>query len=229
MIYNIDCVEGCKKYIESGSVDLVLADPPYGIDFSAKHSTYNRDSTLVMGNYKDIPAYMYADWCKPWMLQISRILKHDGSAYIFSGWSNLHHILNAINAFGFEIINHIIWKYQFGVYCTKKYVSSHYHILYIAHPKANRCFNIGTDTKENYAYLEDVFNIKRQYQKGETKISTQLPEDLVKKLILISSNEGDTIVDLFAGSGIVDRIARQLGRECTSFEIDPSTFERLSR
>ena len=53
------------------------------------------------------------------MSEVYRILKDSGSMYVFSGWNNLKDILRALDDVGFVTINHIIWKYQFGV-VTKK-------------------------------------------------------------------------------------------------------------
>ena len=48
-----------------------------------------------------------------------------GSAYIFSGYQNLRHILNSAVKVGLEERNHIIWKYSFGLNTTKRFMSSH--------------------------------------------------------------------------------------------------------
>lgn len=225
MIFNEDCIHGCQRRDISGRVDLVIADPPYGINFSKEHGTYNRKKENVVGNYRDVPYYRYEEWCDQWMGQIHRILHRDGSAYIFSGWNNLHHILNSINKHNLVMVNHLIWSYQFGVYCSKKYVSSHYHILYVSKPKARRCFNIPSDTKKAYALIQDSFSIKRPYQTGKTKVSTKLPRELVERLISISSNEGDGVVDMFSGSGVVYHTCTRLKRKCMAFEIDRDTFD----
>jgi site-specific DNA-methyltransferase (adenine-specific) len=57
-------------------------------------------------------------------------MKDDGSMYIVSGWSNLSSIYKALDKLDLYTINHIVWKYNFGVATKSKFVSAHY-ILYI--------------------------------------------------------------------------------------------------
>jgi len=61
--------------------------------------------------------------------------------FVFSGWTNLKDILNALDEVGFITINHIIWKYQFGVLTKRKFVTSHYHILFVAKDEEKYKFN----------------------------------------------------------------------------------------
>ncbi len=48
MFYNIDCIEGAKKYLKDNSIDLIITDPPYGIEGDKLHSHYNRDESKVI-------------------------------------------------------------------------------------------------------------------------------------------------------------------------------------
>ena len=49
-IYNMDCIEGMERLPEA-SVDLVITDPPFAIDFKAQRSNYNRTGSRVMEGY----------------------------------------------------------------------------------------------------------------------------------------------------------------------------------
>ena len=71
--------------------------------------------------------------------------------YIFSGWNNLKDILIAIDDVGLTVVNHIIWKYQFGVVTKNKFVISHYHCLFVCkNPK-----------KENFILFQDMEKMKK--------------------------------------------------------------------
>ena len=48
MFYNIDCIEGAKKYLGDASIDLIVTDPPYGIGGDMLHRHYNRKETWVL-------------------------------------------------------------------------------------------------------------------------------------------------------------------------------------
>jgi len=93
--YNMDCIEGAKKYIKNNSIDLIITDPPYGIDGDKLHKHYNRDESNVIDGYIEIPQAEYPEFTENWIVQAERVLKPGGSIYIVSGYTNLIHILNA--------------------------------------------------------------------------------------------------------------------------------------
>lgn len=207
------------KDIPEGSIDLIVTDPPFAIDFKAKRSNYNRSQDRVLEGYNEIPKERYYEFTLRWMREAHRILKDTGSMYVFSGWTNLKDILNAIDEVGFITINHIIWKYQFGVFTRRKFVTSHYHILFVVKDEKRYKFN------KIEHYPEDVWIIKREYWKGKVKTPTKLPLEIVKKIILYSSDEGDVVFDPFLGSGTVAVAAKLLNRRFLGFEIVPEYYE----
>ena len=138
-IYNLDCIDGMKS-IPDEKIDLVVTDPPFAINFKAKKANYNRTASRVLSGYNEIKVEDYYDFTNAWMHEIYRILKKSGSMYVFSGWNNLKDILIALDNNGFTTINHIIWKYQFGVVTSKKFVTSHYHCLFVCKDDKKRKF-----------------------------------------------------------------------------------------
>jgi len=192
MFYNCDCIEGAKKYIEDNSVDLIITDPPYGIDGDKLHKHYNRNENNVIEGYVEIPEEEYHHFTNNWIEQAERVLKPGGSIYIVSGYTNLRHILNSLANTSLIEKNHIIWKYNFGVYTTKKYISSHYHILYYVKPGEKPTFNtfaFYSDSEKdqngsslNYRDREDVWIINREYKPGMIKNKNELPKALLTKM-----------------------------------------------
>lgn len=232
-IYNGNCLNAAKE-IKDDSIDLILTDPPYGIDGDKLHKHYNRKEEFAIEGYVEIPREEYADFTDKWITEAERILRPGGSMYIVSGYTNLIHILNALNKTRLIERNHIIWKYNFGVYTTKKYVSSHYHILYYTKGSKNITFN--TDCRHTleertekggsvrYSDMEDVWVINREYKPGVVKNKNQLPEALLTKIIEYSSKENDTVVDFFAGSFSTVFTAHKLGRKGVGFEINKNAY-----
>ncbi|MCL2712491.1 MAG: site-specific DNA-methyltransferase [Methanomassiliicoccaceae archaeon] len=233
-LFNEDCISGSKKHIEDNSIDLIISDPPYGIDGNKLDKHYNRNESFVIDGYVEVSASEYKKFSLKWIKEASRILRPGGSVYIISGYTNLHHVLNALHSTDLTEVNHMIWKYNFGVHTTKKYISSHYHILFWQKPKGTPTFNtycrygdseLGEDSSSlNYKDREDVFIINREYKPGETKNKNELPYNLLKKLILYSSNCGDTVCDMFLGGFSTAIVAKGLNRIPVGFEISPSAF-----
>jgi len=233
-LYNDDCIEGAIKHLKDDSVDLIITDPPYGINGDKLHQHYNREESYVLDGYIEVPSDEYPDFSQKWIKQAERVLRPGGSIYIVSGYTNLIHILNSLTDTSLEEVNHIIWKYNFGVYTKKKYISSHYHILYYKKPGGVSTFNqfvrFGqkdlneSGKSKNYSDREDVWVINREYKKGQVKNKNQLPLELLKKIILYSSNEGDTVCDFFLGGFGTAKAALGLGRRVVGFEKSEIAF-----
>ena len=217
------------KDIPDDKIDLVITDPPFAINFKSKKANYNRNASRVLSGYNEIESKNYYNFTYNWMSQINRILKKSGSMYVFSGWNNLKDILTALDENGFITINHIIWKYQFGVVTSKKFVTSHYHCLYVCKNNNERKFfpysrfdkNAKTTDGKSLHYndKEDVWNIKREYWTGDEKTPTKLPAEIIKKILEYSSEEKDVVFDPFLGSGQVAVVSKMLKRKYIGFEI----------
>lgn len=236
-IYNMDCIEGMKK-IPDNSIDLVITDPPFAINFKAKRSNYNRMGSRVLEGYIEIPQNEYYNFTFKWMKEIYRILKDSGGMYVFSGWNNLKDILIVIDELGFITTNHIIWKYQFGVVTKRKFVSSHYHCLYVCKNDNKRKFfpfsRFDRNSKDekggslHYKDKEDVWLIKREYWSGDQKTPTKLPAEIIEKILMYSSRRGDMVLDPFLGSGQVAVVSKMLGRKYLGFEIVKDYYEFIN-
>lgn len=213
-----DALELLPK-VPSGTVDLIVTDPPFAIDFRAQKMNYNRTGENVLEGYREVDSRDYAEFSMRWMEEAYRVLAPSGSMYVFSGWNRLKDVLSAVDDAGFSTINHIIWKYQFGVFTRKKYVTSHYHIIFAVKNPGSYTFN-----KVEH-YPEDVWTIKREYWKGRKKTPTKLPSDLVKKILSFSSNPGDLVLDPFLGSGTVAVVSKEMDRRFLGFELVSDYYE----
>lgn len=237
-VYNCDCIEG-MKIIPSNTIDLVITDPPFGIDFKAKKENYNRRNSRVLEGYNEIGGEDYYDFTLKWMQEVKRVLKQSGSMYIFSGWNYLKDILNAIDELGFITVNHIIWKYQFGVVTSRKYVTSHYHCLYVCIDDKKRKFfpyaRFSKNIKDNegrsihYKDKEDVWVINREYWNGDIKTPTKLPAEIIRKILAYSSEKGDIVLDPFLGSGQVAVVSKMEERKYIGFEIVKEYYDFICK
>jgi site-specific DNA-methyltransferase (adenine-specific) len=237
--YNADCTTKVRQTIGCNTIDLIVTDPPYGINGHKLDKHYNRKKDTVLDGYVEIPMNEYADFSKKWIQEAERILRPGGSMYIFSGYTNLHHILNAIDDTQLELVNHIIWKYNFGVFTKNKYISSHYHLLYITKPGGKITFNTqcrygllekdDNDRSLNYQDREDVWIINRENKPGKVKNINELPVEILVKILQYSSNENDYVVDFFMGGFTTAKTCIGLNRNFIGFEISSDIFhDRIS-
>jgi site-specific DNA-methyltransferase (adenine-specific) len=204
------------KQVPSGTIDHILTDPPFAIDFRAKRNNYNRTAGRVIEGYNEVTKENYLDFSKKWISESHRVLKDNGSMLVFSGWTNLKDILISLEEAGFTTMNHLIWKYQFGVFTKNKFVTSHYHILFVVKDPKSYRFN-----KMDH-YPEDVLTVNREYWTGKAKTPTKLPTKLVRKLLSYLTNEGDLVLDPFMGSGTTAVVCKSMNRRFLGFEIVPA-------
>lgn len=233
-LFNEDCISGMARHIPDACVDLVITDPPFGIDFKAQRGNYNRKGGRVLDGYNEIPGDDYLAFTRAWLAQVRRVLKPEGSLYVFSGWNYLKELLIALDDLQFILVNHLIWKYQFGVVTRRKYVTAHYHILYACIDARRRKFfpyarfspeaRNPDGSSAHYRDKEDVWNIPREYWTGDVKTPTKLPAEIIRKILAYSSEPGDLVLDPFLGSGQVAVVSRQQGRRYVGFEIVPEYF-----
>lgn len=233
-IYNDDCITS-KNKLQDRSVDLIICDPPFGLGESQFDKHYSRNINKVIKGYTEAPQD-YAAWTLSWLSEAKRVLKDNGSMYVVMGHTNLRQLLNAAHNLELYEKNHLIWKYNFGVNTSKKFVTSHYHVLYYTKNKKNKpTFNtycrFGAQEKNAdggsalYQDLEDVFNINREYAPNQYKNQNKLPEALISKLIQYSSNADDTVCDFFMGNFTTAYVAHKLGRHVKGYEINKIAYD----
>lgn len=215
-----DCTYLMRK-LPKEIFDLMIADPPYGLDFSGKEGYYgNRKGVNVIGGYIDVPAANYRLFSESWITKAARLLKPDGSCFIISGWTFLEHVLFGIRKAGLHLQNHLIWTFPFGVYAKNHYVTSHYHVLYCRKDPDRYKFNMLE------RYESDVWNYSRTNKdKGQEKINANaLPLDMIERMILEASEPGDVVLDPFMGSGTTAIAALKNNRKFLGYEKNDETF-----
>ena len=233
-IHNADCIDQQKR-IKDESVDLGIFDPPFGIGESKFDKHYNRKSENVISGYREAPKE-YEEWTLKWMTEAKRVLKANGSMYVIIGHSNLRDVLNAAYKIGLKEINHIIWKFNFGVNTKNKFVTSHYHVLYYgkseySKPLFNTNCRFGQQEKNEhggsklYDDMQDVFVINKEYSPNEKKNQNKLPRELIEKLIMYSSAEGDMVCDFFMGNFTTAYCAHSLGRNVCGYELNKNSYD----
>ena len=198
-----DCLE-LMKNIPDGSVDLVLTDPPYGIDFQ---SNYRKSKFNKIQNDSSINTE-FLDECK-------RVLKDTGAIYCFTRWDVYPQWAEQISK-RFKIKNCIVWfKRGGGLGDLKKgYIYNHEFIIYCAE-KNHRL---------NGKRRNDVFEFQKDAPSKYVH-PTQKPISLLSEIIERSSNVGDTVLDCFMGSGSTGVACVNLKRNFIGMEIEEKYFK----
>jgi len=207
-IVNIDCLEGMKE-LPDGCIDLVVTDPPYGVDYDGGHfHSGNVDIKRTREKLRGDSTCSVYEWLFP---EIKRLLKRGGIAYIFYAASKSKEIYKHLC---FDKYQMLIWNKTNATFAS---IMARYHhvfepILYVQKEGAATTWNGGSKERS-------MLNMKRD---SENKFHpTQKPASLIGRLIFNSSNMGDLVCDPMCGSGTTLVAAKQLGRKFIGMEINP--------
>lgn len=213
-VINGDCIAEMQK-MPSESVDLILTDPPYGIDVDEAH-TFKRQ-TFSNTQFQDGTFETY-DLLDKAIKEFYRILKPNRHIYVFFGTDKYHDITKLLVKHGFDVHPMpLIWDKGSGSYPSQMTSYVHSYEPFIHAMKGDRKLN-GTP--------RDVFQIKRV--PPSIKIHpTQKPTELLRDLIGFSTNPGELVLDPFAGSGATLVAARETQRKAIGIELNPVYYEAI--
>ena len=206
-VFNEDCLEGMKR-IGDKSVDMLLTDIPYGMEFV---SGRRKEKHLKIQNDDNV------NWFPDWIKEIDRTMKDNAHLYIFCSHHKVDFFKSEIEKYR-KVKNILIWeknnhgsgdllgdyapKYEFILFCSN----------------GERKLNGGRDS-----------NIIKANKTGNIHHGTEKPVDLMEYFIRKSSEENETILDTFAGSGATLIGAKNTKRNYLGFEIEKVHFETTNK
>ena len=238
------------RSLETESVDLIFADPPYNIK-KAEWDTFESQQA-------------YVEWSLQWIEQAARVLKPTGTLYV-CGFSEILADIKLPAQRFFKGCRWLVWHYKNKANLGEDWGRSHESILHFRKSK-QFTFNID-DVRIPYGnhtlkYPEHPQAETSQYGNGKQHIwqphprgakpkdvieipttcngmnektphPTQKPEELVRKIVFASSNPDDLVIDPFLGSGTTAVVAEQLKRKWLGCDLSPEycqwAAERIER
>lgn len=255
-VHHEDCVQGMQR-MDSGSVDLAFADPPFNIGYA-------------YDVYQDQRADdEYLTWCREWLAEVVRVLKPNGTFWLAIGDEFAAELKVLMQReLGLLCRSWVVWYYTFGVNCKNKFSRSHAHLFHMIKNADQFTFNV--DQLRVPSARQLVYNDKRADPKGRLPDDTwilrpqdlpdgfqggedtwyfprvagtfkeragfhgcQMPEQLLGRILRGCSNEGELVLDPFAGSGTTMAVAKKLQRHFIGFELSAEYVsqinERLAR
>jgi len=229
-----DCLEVMKR-IPSESIDLVFVDPPYNLG-----KPYN-----VYEDRKGDREYI--EWSRKWLYECIRVLKPTGSLFVVNlpKWS-LHYMLILNEKLYLQ--HAIAW---FGLSEPRgKIIPAHYTILWYTKSRAEFKFNRKLldsiraypryvclrhrwrgehiENRVSFEELTDVWYDIHRLKHREYRVDfhpCQLPEDLLERIILLTTDPGDIVLDPMCGTGTTLVVAKKYGRRFIGIDIDPLYVE----
>lgn len=223
-----DCLDLFKE-IPENSVDITFADPPFNLN---KKYNSTKDSLMVK-------EYLY--WCEKWIKEMVRVTKPSGSIFIHNIPKWLTHYVKFLNEIAY-FKHWISWDAPTAP-MGKSLQPSHYGILfYVKDPKQTKFYECRYSHKRcrKCGYLHKDYGGKKsglhpfgpllsdvwtdihrvKHNKYRDDHPCQLPMHLIERIILMSTDESDIVLDPFSGTGTTAIAAKRLGRSYMGFEID---------
>ena len=236
-IYQGNCIEVLKEEIAEESVNLIFADPPYNLSGNGLKWEGNKtggDWYMVNEKWDKMTADEYLNFTEEWIIQCKRVLKENGSIYISCTYHNIAEIITTLKRAQFKINNIITWyKTNSMPNMTKRVFTHAAEFVVWAVKGRNWIFNydeikkINPEKQKNGSekQMRDVWTMplvqgKERIRDNDRKAlhSTQKPEEMLKRIITASSNEGDIVLDPFLGSGTTAVVAKKLKRNWIGIE-----------
>lgn len=219
------CIQVLKN-IESKSIDMIFADPPYFLSGDGITCNAGKMVSVKKGIWdKKINIKEKHNFNKKWIKLCYQILKDDGTIWISGTMHNIYSIGMALEEEGFKIINNITWKKLNpppNISC-RAFVHSTETILWAKKDIKNNKHKFNYQLMKNIngnKQMKDVWEttLTKPYEKKCGKHPTQKPIELLERIILASTDENDLILDPFNGSGTTGIVASKLNRKYIGIE-----------
>ncbi|MHC4338241.1 MAG: DNA-methyltransferase [Planctomycetota bacterium] len=229
-----DCIEVLGKG-RKPFADLIFADPPFNIGY--KYDKYD----------DKVERETYVQWTERWMAVCKNVLKPTGSFYIAIGDEHAADVKKIADKLQLVMRNWLIWHYTFGQQMKNKFARSHTHIFYFVNDEKDFTFNdcavrvpsdrqlIYSDKRANPEgkMPDDVWTeyprVCGTFKERAGWHPCQMPENLLKRIIAVSSNRRDCVLDPFSGSGTTAAAAYQLARNYVAIEISQEYVEKTRK
>lgn len=231
-LYCADCLEKLKE-IPENTFDMIFADPPYLLSNGGISCQNGKVVSVNKGEWDKSQGFEEDfEFHKRWLSACKRVLKPSGTLWVSGTYHSIYSCGFAIQLLGFHILNDISWfkpNASPNMSC-RFFTASHETLIWARKDKKSKhIFNYEAMKNGNFpkdfikkpnSQMRSVWavNTPTVREKAHGKHPTQKPLDLLERIILASTNEGDLILDPFMGSGTTGVAAVEFGRKFVGIE-----------
>ena len=237
-----DALEVLKK-IPDESVDLVFIDPPYFLQLPKKKLVRWNVKTNVEGVEDEWDKFEsfeeYDSFIEKILTQTSRIMKTNATIWIISTYHSVHRIGMIMQDLGYWLLSDVIWLKNNPMpnWLGVRFTNATETIIWAVKDKKAKKYTFKKELAKEYGIGKVGANVwviplctgkeRLKKENGEKLHSTQKPVELLKRIILTTSNEGDLILDPMAGTGTTGHVAKDLKRDFVMIEREKKYIEGI--
>ena len=234
-----NCLEVLEDLPEN-SVDLVFADPPYNLQL--RQELWRPDNTQVDGVTDDWDQFAspqeYDLFSERWLIGCRRVLREGGAIWVIGTYHNIFRIGKIMQDLGFWFLNDIIWikSNPMPNFRGVRFTNAHETLIWASKSKDSRytfnhsamkAFNEDKQMRSDWT-LPLCGGAERIKIGGKKAHSTQKPEALLYRVLLSSTNIGETVLDPFFGTGTTGAVAKKLHRNWIGIESEDK-YQEIAR
>ena len=224
--------------IEAETFDMVFADPPYNLQL--QNELYRPNLTKVdavndaWDQFSDFAAY--DAFTEAWLAQVKRVMKPSATLWVIGTYHNIFRVGKALQDLGFWILNDVVWVKANPMpnFRGVRFTNATETLIWAVKDKSVKDytfnyelmkeFNDGKQMRSDW-YFPLCRGEERLTEDGKKVHSTQKPLALLERIVLASSQEGDLILDPFAGTGTTAHAAMKHRRRFCMIEVDEHYVE----
>lgn len=231
------------KKIPDESVDLIFFDPPYFLQLPVKHLTRWQVNTTVSGvndewdkfdSFEEYDTFLYEIF-----IELKRIMKPAATIWAIASYHNLFRMGKLMQDLGYWFLNDVVWVKPNPMpnWLRVRFTNATETLIWAVKSKDVRGYTFDKTRVRSFGVGQIGANvwviptcIGRERLKGENgqKIhSTQKPVELLRRIIITASKEGDVVFDPMAGVGTTGYVANALGRKYIMVEANPDYIRAI--
>lgn len=233
VLYHANSIELMSKLPEN-SIDVVFADPPYNLSNGGFTVHAGRMVSVNKGDWDKSNGFASDyDFHHQWLSACKRVLKPGGTLWVSGTYHSIYQCGHALQSLGYHILNDITWfKPNASPNLSCRFFTASHETLIWARKekKAKHTFNYDLmkegewpedKLKKPGLQMRSVWSLgtPRPQEKVHGKHPTQKPLDLLRRVVLASSNKGDVILDPFTGSSTTGIAAIENGRKFIGIDL----------
>lgn len=217
------------KDIPDDSIDLILTDPPYGINYRSNRQRVDRRKSVAENQSVVVRQHYFSSIENDsptadigWIKEAYRVLRNNCAIYVFTHWSRWSEVERAISDNGFTVKNMIVLnKSNHGMGdLSGSYAPKHELLLFAAKGRHVMRFPNGR--------LTDIWNVPVIFSGAKRLHPNEKPVSWLLPAIQNSTDEGKIVLDPFMGSGSTGIASIRSGMHFIGMEMDAGYFESAS-